>query len=179
MKKTLLGLVALVGFAAWGASLPDETQIVNSQYDEVLNTQLELGEYGDLELLLEEDRVVPVSVTENIKPVDVVDTSDVNTYHSSSNNSSSSGVTNYPIPSPAQASADNGKSEERFESSTNNLSNDNYYTNVDGNRVKSPAHSLDGSVPAGASARCRNGSYSFSQNRRGTCSGNGGVAVWY
>lgn len=58
------------------------------------------------------------------------------------------------------------------------LSNDNYYTNVDGNRVHSPAYSLDGDVPAGASARCRDGTYSFSQNRRGTCSHHGGVADW-
>jgi hypothetical protein len=59
-----------------------------------------------------------------------------------------------------------------------NLSNSNYYTNVNGERVKSPAYSLDGSVPAGATARCRNGTYSFSQNRRGTCSHHGGVAQW-
>jgi len=31
----------------------------------------------------------------------------------------------------------------------------------------------------GATARCRDGSYSYSQNRRGTCSHHGGVAVWY
>lgn len=56
------------------------------------------------------------------------------------------------------------------------LSNDNYYTNVDGNQVHSPAYSNN--VPAGASAICRDGTYSFSQNRRGTCSGHGGVAQW-
>lgn len=56
------------------------------------------------------------------------------------------------------------------------LSNDNYYTNVDGNEVHSPAYAP--SVPAGASARCRDGTYSFSQNRRGTCSHHGGVAQW-
>jgi hypothetical protein len=32
--------------------------------------------------------------------------------------------------------------------------------------------------PPGATARCRDGSCSFSQNRRGTCSGHGGVAQW-
>lgn len=58
------------------------------------------------------------------------------------------------------------------------LSNDNYYTNVDGNQVHSPAYTEDNSVPAGASARCRDGTYSFSQNRRGTCSHHGGVATW-
>lgn len=30
----------------------------------------------------------------------------------------------------------------------------------------------------GATARCRDGTYSFSQNRRGTCSGHGGVSGW-
>jgi uncharacterized protein YraI len=33
-------------------------------------------------------------------------------------------------------------------------------------------------VPSGASARCNDGTYSFSQNRRGTCSHHGGVAEW-
>lgn len=56
------------------------------------------------------------------------------------------------------------------------LSNDNYYTNTAGNAVHSPAHSP--SVPAGASARCRDGTYSFSQSRRGACSHHGGVAEW-
>ena len=58
------------------------------------------------------------------------------------------------------------------------LSNDNYYTNVDDNQVHSPAYTSDNSVPNGASARCRDGTYSFSQNRRGTCSHHGGVSSW-
>lgn len=57
------------------------------------------------------------------------------------------------------------------------LSNDNHYTNVDGNEIHSPAFAP--SRPSGASARCRDGSYSFSQNRRGTCSRHGGVEEWY
>ncbi|MGC2234934.1 MAG: DUF3761 domain-containing protein [Pyrinomonadaceae bacterium] len=32
---------------------------------------------------------------------------------------------------------------------------------------------------SGATARCRDGSLSYSQNRRGTCSHHGGVAEWY
>ena len=32
--------------------------------------------------------------------------------------------------------------------------------------------------PAGASAICADGTYSYSQNRRGTCSWHGGVAQW-
>ncbi|MEA2701923.1 MAG: hypothetical protein QOE22_632 [Candidatus Parcubacteria bacterium] len=59
-----------------------------------------------------------------------------------------------------------------------NLSNDNHYTNVDGNTVHSPAYSDTGCAAAGASAECRDGTCSFSQNRRGTCSHHGGVAEW-
>jgi hypothetical protein len=59
---------------------------------------------------------------------------------------------------------------------TSGLSNDNSYTNVDGNQVHSPAYS--NTVPAGATAICRDGAYSFSQHRSGTCSGHGGVAQW-
>jgi uncharacterized protein DUF3761 len=51
------------------------------------------------------------------------------------------------------------------------------YINVDGVRVPSPVFS--DTKPAGATARCRDGSYSFSQHRRGTCSHHGGVAEWY
>ena len=57
------------------------------------------------------------------------------------------------------------------------LSNDNYYINVDGETVHSPAYAP--SIPAGATAKCRDGTYSFSQNRSGTCSHHGGVLIWY
>lgn len=61
---------------------------------------------------------------------------------------------------------------------SNGLSNDNYYTNVNGNQVHSPANSTDGSIPTGATAKCGDGTYSFSQNHSGTCSHHGGVAQW-
>lgn len=51
-----------------------------------------------------------------------------------------------------------------------------YYTNSNGYRVQSPTHYS--SVPAGATALCRDGTYSFSRSRRGTCSHHGGVARW-
>jgi uncharacterized protein YraI len=51
-----------------------------------------------------------------------------------------------------------------------------YYTNSSGQRVQSPTYYQ--SVPAGATALCRDGTYSFSRNRRGTCSHHGGVAKW-
>ncbi|HYG80046.1 MAG TPA: DUF3761 domain-containing protein [Pyrinomonadaceae bacterium] len=50
------------------------------------------------------------------------------------------------------------------------------YINSRGVRVPSPRASA--SVPDGATALCRDGTYSFSQSRRGTCSRHGGVARW-
>ena len=54
----------------------------------------------------------------------------------------------------------------------------NYYINSDGNQVQSPSYSTDNSVPAGATAKCADGTYSFSQHRSGTCSHHGGVSQW-
>jgi hypothetical protein len=51
-----------------------------------------------------------------------------------------------------------------------------HYINSAGNCVQSPAYSE--SAPAGATAKCSDGTYSFSQSRKGTCSHHGGVAQW-
>jgi len=51
-----------------------------------------------------------------------------------------------------------------------------HYTNRSAHRVHSPAHSTNGGVPTGATARCGDGSYSFSEHHSGTCSGHHGVA---
>lgn len=51
-----------------------------------------------------------------------------------------------------------------------------HYTNSNGKRVHSPMKAP--SAPAGASAKCRDNTYSFSQHARGTCSHHGGVALW-
>jgi hypothetical protein len=51
-----------------------------------------------------------------------------------------------------------------------------YYTNVDGDRVESPRKA--DAPPPGATARCGDGTYSFSTHRSGTCSHHGGVARW-
>lgn len=59
-----------------------------------------------------------------------------------------------------------------------NLDRHGYYTNSFGHEVHQPAGSLNGKVPGGASARCRDGDYSFSEHHSGTCSGHGGVAQW-
>lgn len=58
------------------------------------------------------------------------------------------------------------------------LSNNNTYINGTGNTVQSPAYSTNGSVPPGATAECADGTYSFSQSARGTCSSHGGVYQW-
>ncbi len=50
------------------------------------------------------------------------------------------------------------------------------YENADNACVARPRQA--DTAPDGATAQCRDDTYSFSQNRRGTCSGHGGVARW-
>lgn len=52
------------------------------------------------------------------------------------------------------------------------------YVNKSGQEVHRPAHSKTGAVPDGATAKCRDGTYSFSTHHSGTCSRHGGVAAW-
>ncbi len=52
------------------------------------------------------------------------------------------------------------------------------YINRDGLTVERPAYTVNGQPPAGASAQCGDGTYSFSMHHRGTCSHHGGVARW-
>jgi len=65
---------------------------------------------------------------------------------------------------------------DNFYNSKRTSSSVKYYTNTDGYRVQSPTHY--NSQPRGATALCNDGTYSFSRNRRGTCSGHGGVRKW-
>lgn len=51
-----------------------------------------------------------------------------------------------------------------------------YYTDTRGHPVHTPVRA--DRAPDGASARCRDSTYSFSHSRRGTCSRHGGVAEW-
>jgi len=48
-----------------------------------------------------------------------------------------------------------------------------YYKNVSGHCVRRPSHD-----PKGATAKCRDGTYSYSEHASGTCSHHGGVARW-
>ncbi|WP_213989851.1 DUF3761 domain-containing protein [Sodalis sp. dw_96] len=60
----------------------------------------------------------------------------------------------------------------------NDLIEQGEYINSAGQQIHQPAHSKSGKVPSGASAKCRDGAFSFSTHRRGTCSGHRGVAQW-
>ena len=75
-----------------------------------------------------------------------------------------------PVPIPASQAASSARQGQLIEPG--------HYVNSDGQVIHSPAHTVDGSVPAGASARCGDGTYSFSTHRGGTCSHHGGVATW-
>ncbi|WP_267357144.1 MULTISPECIES: DUF3761 domain-containing protein [unclassified Methylobacterium] len=57
-------------------------------------------------------------------------------------------------------------------------SHQHYRSRRDECDVHGPAKSLDGGKPEGASAKCRDGTWSFSHSRSGTCSGHKGVERW-
>jgi hypothetical protein len=57
------------------------------------------------------------------------------------------------------------------------LSRHDCYINQDGRPVHRPARDNNGR-PQGATALCRDGTYSFSQHHDGTCSHHGGVEHW-
>ena len=57
-----------------------------------------------------------------------------------------------------------------------NCTNNGTYVNSKGQNVQRPENCSG--PPKGATAQCRDGSYSFSTSRRGACSHHGGVAKW-
>jgi hypothetical protein len=60
-----------------------------------------------------------------------------------------------------------------------NLAQHDCYTNRDGTRVHSPSRTIDpNQAPVEPTARCADGSNSYSQHHSGTCSHHGGVARW-
>jgi hypothetical protein len=55
-------------------------------------------------------------------------------------------------------------------------SSGDYYTNSGGHHVHRPVRA--DRPPSGATAQCRDGTYSFSEHHRGTCSHHDGVERW-
>lgn len=74
------------------------------------------------------------------------------------------------------ASSSAAKSKQSKKKNAHHKHSSQYYKNSSGKEVHRPEKAS--AVPAGATAQCRDGSYSFSQHRRGTCSHHGGVATW-
>ena len=56
------------------------------------------------------------------------------------------------------------------------LTNHGCYLNSDHLPTHRPSTTADGVAPAGATAKCADGAYSFSRHHSGTCSSHGGVA---
>lgn len=81
-------------------------------------------------------------------------------------------------PAQAQLAPPDSRVSKSVEPNELNLQTHGHYRNKAGQDVHSPSRSIDDKVPAGASAKCRDASYSFSRNHRGTCSHHGGVANW-
>jgi hypothetical protein len=77
-----------------------------------------------------------------------------------------------PTSGPSSAKAQSNQAEGKDKNCTDNGT----YVNSKGETVKRPE--TCSSAPKGATAQCRDGEYSFSHSRRGTCSHHGGVAKW-
>jgi uncharacterized protein DUF3761 len=76
----------------------------------------------------------------------------------------------------SQTSTHHGHAAHSYHHSTTTHTHRSYYTNRSQHRVHTPVHAS--SVPGGATARCGDGTYSFSEHHRGTCSHHGGVSSW-
>jgi hypothetical protein len=75
-----------------------------------------------------------------------------------------------PQPSPSQPTP---QQQQKFKPK---FTDNGTYVNSKGETVKRPENCS--AAPQGATAQCRDGSYSFSQSHRGTCSHHGGVGKW-
>ena len=79
-------------------------------------------------------------------------------------------------PSPATNANPTATSQTKPNTGKVNCTNNGTYVNSKGQTVQRPENCSG--PPQGATAQCRDGSYSFSQSRRGTCSHHGGVSKW-
>ena len=74
-----------------------------------------------------------------------------------------------------QPSSNGSQSQTQSQPSTGPASGQ-HYTNSSGQKVHVPMAAP--SAPSGATAKCSDGTYSFSQHASGTCSHHGGVSLW-
>jgi resuscitation-promoting factor RpfB len=79
-------------------------------------------------------------------------------------------------PSPPSQSGSSSNTRHASQQPNANCTDNGTYVNSKGQRIKRPE--TCSSAPQGATAQCRDGTYSFSRSRRGTCSHHGGVAKW-
>jgi hypothetical protein len=82
---------------------------------------------------------------------------------------------------PSQGASSSGSSSAKAQSNQTEAkdkkcTDNGTYVNSKRETVKRPETCSN--APNGATAQCRDGSYSFSHTRRGTCSHHGGVAKW-
>ena len=79
-------------------------------------------------------------------------------------------------PAPQSQNGPPSNSTQAPQQPSTNCKDNGTYVNSKGQTVKRPE--TCSSAPQGATAQCRDGTYSFSKSRRGTCSHHGGVARW-
>ncbi len=84
---------------------------------------------------------------------------------------------NAPYPSPEENAPEESAPSPEGESSPGECPNGTY-ENSNGNTICDPYTPENGEQPAGATAECEDGTYSFSEHRSGTCSDHGGVKRW-
>jgi resuscitation-promoting factor RpfB len=86
-------------------------------------------------------------------------------------------VSQTPTPAPSQSNAvPTSAYNSQAKHAPVNCTNNGTYVNSKGKTINRPENCS--SAPERATAQCRDGTYSFSQSRRGTCSHHGGVAKW-
>jgi hypothetical protein len=85
-------------------------------------------------------------------------------------------LTQAPTPAPGSGSSAAQPGVAHHESAKPNCTSNGTYVNSKGQTVPRPENCS--APPKDATAQCRDGTYSFSKSRRGTCSHHGGVAKW-
>src|SRR5438445_13844230 len=79
-------------------------------------------------------------------------------------------------PAPQSQSGSSSNTSHTSQQPKANCTDNGTYVNSKGQTVKRPENCS--TAPQGATAQCRDGTYSFSRSRRGTCSHHSGVAKW-